>query len=1247
MSNDNGTSRPWVSSLKGAAIYALFGLLWIYFSDTILGTLVTNPERLTVLQTYKGCFYIVITAILVFWLLLRHGRTVEKSHMERIKNERSLQLFFQALPVGVGAAKGRIVEMVNERFCEITGYSMDEIVGQNSRMFYADAEEYERVGKVLYENGALREQCFVDTRWRHKDGRLFDVLLGAAMAEEGAEPTDVVLSVMDITDDRKREELYMLLFERAYDAIFLMNNRTFLDCNARTLEMYGATREALVGASPLEFSPEKQPDGEDSALAAPRRIAAALAGEPQIFEWLHHRGDGTLFNAEISLNRVDLEGEARLLAIVRDITKKKQDDAARHKNEQITKALYGITSAVSATNDMNELYATIHETLLRRIDATNFYVAVIDDPSDSISFPIFADEHDKPYVLEHISDPETTSMTLAVIRSGKPLLVGERADDDIVPFEDFGLNNIVGTRPAVWLGVPLCVRGKIIGAMAVQHYSDPYKYGPNDTSWLLAVSEQVALAIDRKQTLEALKKSEDSLSSLFRAVPTGIGVIQNRVLVTVNDQFCEIFGYPREELLGQGTRRLYFSEEEFQACGKDIYDQLETRGISAVEAHMVRKDGQEIYVLIRSTLLPDVDGSVTVTSSVLDITERKRALEALQRKDEYLTSIFRAAPVGIAVLENRVMIEVNDRFCEMLGYDREELIGQTTRMIYPSQDEFERCGREIYDSMANQQFCAVEGDFLRKDGQEIAVLINGSPRALFGAGNAVTFSVLDITESKQTLKALQENEEYLTSIFRCTPTGIGVIRNRVVMTANDRFCEIIGYPREEIVGQEVRKFYATEEEYQRCGRELHDAMDKYGYASVETLGRRKDGQVIHLLVNTAPLPAEAGDRVNSLSMMDITERKKNEEALKRYKDELEGMVKERTEELTDSNAELQRMIDASEDRSRQTAILNEMGELLQACETEEETYRVAVGVCAKLFPRDSGCLGILDGDNWSVNVVGSWGDGHSCNPEFDHSDCWAIRRGKAHMVSEPETDPLCMHVRKEPACGTLCVPMNAQGKVLGMAHMLFDSAMQEFKEPERRRTIQEKRLLLSGLVERYAPSLVNLRLRESLREQSIRDRLTGLFNRRHMEEALNRELARARRRGSSLVLVMIDVDHFKRFNDTYGHETGDEVLRRLGEFLTSTVRKEDIPCRYGGEELMLILPECTMDDGLTRAEDVRKGIEEDVMVVHDGKRLQVTASLGIASFPLDGEDMESLVAAADKALYCAKEGGRNQVVAHK
>ena len=177
-----------------------------------------------------------------------------------------------------------------------------------------------------------------------------------------------------------------------------------------------------------------------------------------------------------------------------------------------------------------------------------------------------------------------------------------------------------------------------------------------------------------------------------------------------------------------------------------------------------------------------------------------------------------------------------------------------------------------------------------------------------------------------------------------------------------------------------------------------------------------------------------------------------------------------------------------------------------------------------------------------------------------------------------------------------------------------------------------------------------LRLQESeagLRELSVRDPLTGLFNRRYMEETLDRELRRAERKTLPLGIIMIDLDHFKKFNDTHGHPAGDALLRQLGAFLKTHIRGSDIACRYGGEEFILILPEATLEASCERAEQVRLDLKQ-MAVYYEGWPLEpVTLSLGVAVFPDHGPDRTSILKAADAALYAAKAAGRDRVAVAK
>ncbi len=187
--------------------------------------------------------------------------------------------------------------------------------------------------------------------------------------------------------------------------------------------------------------------------------------------------------------------------------------------------------------------------------------------------------------------------------------------------------------------------------------------------------------------------------------------------------------------------------------------------------------------------------------------------------------------------------------------------------------------------------------------------------------------------------------------------------------------------------------------------------------------------------------------------------------------------------------------------------------------------------------------------------------------------------------------------------------------------------------------------LAMAVAENIAFSLANLKLHETLYIQSTHDPLTGLFNRRNMEETLDRELHRMARKGRSLGIIMLDLDHFKKFNDTFGHQAGDALLRELGAFLQKNIRGEDFACRYGGEEFVIILPETSLENTRQRAEQLRKEAGHTT-IIYRGKSLDaITVSMGVAAFPEHGTTADELLRAADTALYRAKEEGRDRVVA--
>lgn len=311
-----------------------------------------------------------------------------------------------------------------------------------------------------------------------------------------------------------------------------------------------------------------------------------------------------------------------------------------------------------------------------------------------------------------------------------------------------------------------------------------------------------------------------------------------------------------------------------------------------------------------------------------------------------------------------------------------------------------------------------------------------------------------------------------------------------------------------------------------------------------------------------------------------------------------------------------------------------MLQAIQSAPTVGDTSAILTTCLTGLLPGVSGTLYLYRNSPDVLEPLASWGSADAAAVPIPREDCWALRFGRAHDHC-CEHDLRCNHLRSETRTQHLCMPMVTQGAVIGMMSVRFDSLSAD--------QFATHRELVTALAEQVSLALSNVQLREALRAQSIIDPLTDLYNRRFLEETLKRELARSTRNKSSLSVIMFDVDHFKHLNDTYGHDAGDTVLKAVATAAKAAVRKADIVCRYGGEEMIVVMPDCAEGMAMERAEMIRRAIEA-MRTAHGGRDMpQVTASFGVASHPVFGVDGDSLVRAADAALYVAKRRGRNNV----
>lgn len=317
--------------------------------------------------------------------------------------------------------------------------------------------------------------------------------------------------------------------------------------------------------------------------------------------------------------------------------------------------------------------------------------------------------------------------------------------------------------------------------------------------------------------------------------------------------------------------------------------------------------------------------------------------------------------------------------------------------------------------------------------------------------------------------------------------------------------------------------------------------------------------------------------------------------------------------------------------------LNHMNNMLLSCEAQAEAYEVIMNSMRTLFPGCSGCLAIREKTHSNLRVVAAWGDSLLLPETFPHSACWALRQGTPYEVSDATHGVHCQHFSARPEHAYLCVPLTIQSETLGLLHVSTAVILTE-------ESFQEWCTLVIKASGSMKLALSNLKLQDALRDQAIRDPLTGLFNRRYLDEILNHELNRCQRTGESLTVAMLDLDDFKGFNDTFGHEAGDVILRGVSDLLRGFLRGSDLACRYGGDELVLVFINATANQIKIKLESLRYAIEKLHLPYQGSDLPKITVSIGVAALEEQEVNTTALLSRADAALYQAKKQGRNRIV---
>ncbi len=484
----------------------------------------------------------------------------------------------------------------------------------------------------------------------------------------------------------------------------------------------------------------------------------------------------------------------------------------------------------------------------------------------------------------------------------------------------------------------------------------------------------------------------------------------------------------------------------------------------------------------------------------------------------------------------------------------------------------------------------------------------------------------EVSERHRMAITLNQRTTYLDSLIQNCPLGIAVLdRQGSVELANAAFERLFQHAPGEFANIDIERMEILDGEVSDLKQLI--AQIVAGNTLKKTIRqRRKDGKILDLALHGLPLLVRGEIEGAYLIYEDISEQIAASKAQQQQAERLSLLVSELSL------------------RTRQTTLLNEMGSLLSASATMEEACAIGANSVQKLFPEaHSGAIYLLRSSRDFLEAAFRWGEKNVLAPTFPPDACWSLRHGQPHWSGAAGNAESCKHLPANTFRDCLCVAMVAQSKTIGVLHLEFERAATKLYDPDAEAFRGSRQRLASTAASQIALSLISVRLREDLREQAIRDPLTRLFNRRFLEESFERELQQASRRKQSIALLFLDLDHFKRFNDTFGHDAGDTVLQSLADLLRNFFRATDLCCRYGGEEFAIVLPDSSSQQAAIRADLLRLEVKNLLLQYKNQVLGSITLSIGIAAFPEHGSIAVELLKIADQCLYESKARGRDTV----
>ncbi|MGL5035890.1 MAG: sensor domain-containing diguanylate cyclase, partial [Microcystaceae cyanobacterium] len=723
---------------------------------------------------------------------------------------------------------------------------------------------------------------------------------------------------------------------------------------------------------------------------------------------------------------------------------------------------------------------------------------------------------------------------------------------------------------------------------------------------------------------KALLESQAQFKTMFEKANIGMALLDfNSNIITSNKQLQYILYYSECQLVEKPFIDLIYHQEmgDFITFYQGFIDG--DRDYFQMEATCLSQDKQIIWVqLVVSAVRTDEDQFKFAVAMIEDISLRKEAEKAKAELTTRNQSL--VAALGEIVYRHDFIsdfIEWEGNYSQILGYSLQEL-GQNSEFwlqhIHP--DDYPLVLAEMEQAIAENRLLDIDYRFQHQDGSYHWFHDRGVLTIEEEQIQTIVGVMLDITERKILEEQRLNAEKKYKQLLETTTEGVWIIDSFGKTTfVNQMMADMLGYGISEMLEKTIFDCMTLEDAaiaQENLERRRQGISENHEFRFI-----CKDGAEIWTLIATSPIKNEENEVVGALGMIsDITEQKRLEFALKT------------------SNRKLNETIQQLEAYNQDMALMNELNDFLQACKTVQEAYQILAQSLQSLFPNCSGNLFRINVGSQSVEMVINWGKSHT-KSDFNVSECWGLRRGSPHYLSSDNPRVHCCHLlATSDLIESVCIPLITEGREQGL---LFIGT-----ETTEGLTLAKQQLART-LAESIALILGNLELREILEFQSIHDPLTGLYNRNYWEQALEREIKLAERRESSISVIMVDVDHFKRFNDTFSHQVGDLVLKQMSQILSGYCRSTDIVCRYGGEEFLLIMPDASLEDAYKRAEELRLAVRNLQLYSGEKDLGQLTASFGVAAYPESVNSGYDLTIMADQALLQAKQAGRDRVIIYQ